>query len=310
MLWCHCYHIVLDPFLCMFTITLSLGQNTHQYDSNGMVLNRIYQPFVASAFSDIRVGHNPVTLTPGHEIVLRCDMAEYPGAKFTWFRVRQYPIRGKNPPPKRAEEELKPTNDQIVNNNVIVLKSPGYTDVGDYICRVNEPVDEMDKEKTISVRARPYILDFNLDSSTLRSAVVEEGTSLKIPCNASDEYEPDSKLTVKWYTSRYEEDDMTEVIQDEQEMGIRVESLSNTSKTLIIDRVTKDHRRYYKCQVTNGVTDNSKTILIRVKDKYTAIWPAVGIVIEIVILIGVIFIVENRKVEPDKEVYDRKAIQM
>lgn len=299
LLWCHCYHIVLDPFLHL--LTLSLDQTHHQYGGGLYVAG-------AAAAADIKTQQTQIALTPGHEISLRCDMDGYPNANFTWSRVRQYPIKSKyfRSPDRAQPEELKPTNDQIiVNNNILVLKSPSYSDVGNYFCKLT---DQDDQVGTISVRARPYILDFNLDSSTLKSAVIEEGTSLKIPCIVSDEYEPESKLKVKWYSSKYEEDDMNEVNPDED--GIKVETLGETNSVLVIDRITKDHRRYYKCHVENGVTENSKTILIRVKDKYTAIWPAVGIVIEIVILIGVIFIVENRKVEPDKEVYDRKAIQM
>lgn len=262
-----------------------------------------------AAASPITVEANQVALTPGHEIVLRCNIAEYPSEQFSWFRVRQYSNKDLPPPEGRLEEELKQTDDRfIINNNNIIIKSPTFQDVGDYYCRVKNPRDDMESEKMIIVRAKPYIYEFDLESSTLRSANIEEGESLKLICNVIDDYTPESKIKISWHMSKYDENDMNDVISGED--GIRLETYNSTSNALIIDRVTKDHRKFYKCQASNGITDSSKVILIRVKDKYTVIWPTVGIVIEIVILIGVIIVVENRKVEPDKEIYDRKAIQM
>lgn len=310
LLWCHCYQIVLDPFL--YILTHSLDQ-TRYVDYHILSNSKSIFPQLPYVAGDIDVEVEKVALTPGHEIALRCVVSNYSDAKFQWSKVRLFPIKGPNSGPQQSpREELHQTDDQriIINNNVIVLRSPGHSDVGDYFCKVQNRIDGVESEKKISVRARPYIRDFNLESSTFKSAVVEEGNSLNISCNVSDDYVPDSQLTITWSSSRYEEDDMNPVEPDEQEAGIRIESLSPTIKNLVIDRVTKDHRRYYKCEVKNGDTENSKIILIRVKNEYIAIWPAIGIVIEIVILIGVIFIVENRKVEPDKEAYDRKAIQM
>lgn len=257
----------------------------------------------------ITVESNQVALTPGHEILLRCNIAEYPDEQFNWFRIKHYSSKEVPPIEGKLEEELKPNDDRfIVNNNVIIIKSPTFNDVGDYYCRVKNPRDGMETEKMITVRAKPYIYEFDLESSTFRSATIEEGKSLKLICNVIDDYTPESKIKISWQMSKYDENDMNDVISGED--GIRLEMYNSTSNALIIDRVTKDHRKFYKCQVSNGITDNNKVILIRVKDKYTVIWPTVGIVIELVILIGVIIIVENRKVEPDKDTYDRKAIQM
>lgn len=257
----------------------------------------------------ITVESNQVALTPGHEILLRCNIAEYPDEQFNWFRIKHYSSKEVPPIEGKLEEELKPNDDRfIVNNNVIIIKSPTFNDVGDYYCRVKNPRDGMETEKMITVRAKPYIYEFDLESSTFRSATIEEGKSLKLICNVIDDYTPESKIKISWQMSKYDENDMNDVISGED--GIRLEMYNSTSNALIIDRVSKDHRKFYKCQVSNGITDNNKVILIRVKDKYTVIWPTVGIVIELVILIGVIIIVENRKVEPDKDTYDRKAIQM
>lgn len=314
-LWCHCYQIVLNPLLQLLDVGLNLnlgGLNEVVHSSSIVSSSKANTLFRYSglyvAGSPITVEANQVALTPGVEIVLRCNVAEYPDEQFSWFRVRQYSSKEKVPI-DRGEEELRQIEDKyIINNNVIILKSPTFADVGDYYCRVKNPRDDIENEKMITVRARPYIHEFDVESNTLRSAIVEEGKSLKLPCNVIDDYAPESNIKVSWHMSKFDETDMNDVNSGED--GIRLESYNSTSHALIIERVTKDHRRFYKCHVTNGITDNSKVILIRVKDKYTVIWPTVGIVIELVILIGVIIVVENRKVEPDKVTYDRKAIQM
>jgi len=255
----------------------------------------------------ITVSANKVNLVPGQEIALKCTVTEYPDTKFDWYKRRVYPFIDKY---DESPIELVKNDDRYsIDKNVLIIKSSTIEDVGDYFCRVKEPQDGIvETETMISVRPKPYIEEFALESSTLRSATVEDGKLLKISCNVVDDYSSPDNITIKWQMSKYDEGDMDEVIAGED--GIRLEVRNRTSQDLIIDRVTKDHRRLYRCHASNGITENSKSILIRVKNRYLATWPAVGIIIELVILIGVICFVENRKVEPDKGAYDRKAIQM
>lgn len=305
-LWCHCYQIVLNPLLQL----LAFGLNNLNNGASGSTYSRYNNLGYYVSGSPITAAANKVTLTPGSEIVLRCNIAEYPEAQFTWFRRKVYPYEsdGGEGKVEEAKEELSAKDDRYsISNNVMVIKSSMLADVGDYFCQVQGTFDGVaEREKMISVRPRPYIYEFELPASTPKSAVVEEGTALKISCNVADEYFSPDSINISWYMSKYDENDMNEVNSGED--GINVQTNNKTSSDLTIDRVTKDHRRLYKCQVSNGVTDNSKIILIRVKNKYTVIWPAVGILLELVILIGVICVVENRKVEPDRGAYDRKAI--
>lgn len=261
------------------------------------------------------IAANYVALTPGHEIVLRCKLEDADRAQFDWFRTREYTIEEQKQNGGLRSSGKEPVNRTdsrfIVNDDSIVIKSSGYSDVGDYTCQLKNPTDSstsMDEmEKTIQVRPKPYIDEFDIESSTTRSAVIDEGTPLKIDCIFGDDYVEPQQLNVSWFMSKFVDDnDMNEVHSGED--GIVVEKVNETCSTMRIDRVTKDHRRTYKCQVSNGITENSKSIFIRVKDKYIAIWPAAFIIGELVILLGVILFAENRKVEPDKEAtYDRKA---
>lgn len=307
--WCHCYQIALNPFLHMIAIGLryfpfnsiqdSSSENKFLYRQSGYLVTGL--PIIVEA--------NQVALTPGHDMVLRCNLTGYPEQEFTWSRIRHLPkYEYKMNTQLQEEEMIHMIHDRyIINNNVLTLKSPNYDDVGDYYCRVKNPTDEMEPQKTILVRAKPYI-DFVLEYSTYKSATVFEGNSLKLVCNVFDDYTADTDISVKWTMSRFEENATDEVVNGED--GIKIEKYNSTSQALIIDEVTKDHRRFFKCHATNGITDNSRIILIRVKDKYDIIWPSLGIIIEFIILIVVICVVENRKVEPDKEIYDHKAAHM
>lgn len=320
-LWCHSYQIILNPILHFLDSTIQIGSSLY-YNNDYTTTNKLFlQRHLPTTLNGLYVSGSPITveanqvaLTPGHEFVLKCNIAEYPDEKFSWFRIKHHPKKERmsmsNEVMQNHEEELKQVNNKyIIQNNAIIIKSPTFEDVGDYFCRVKNPRDDLETEKMISVRARPYIYDFDIDSATMRSAIVEEGKSLTIPCNVVDDFASDSDLRVTWQMSKYDENDMNDVQNGED--GISTISYNATSHALIIDKVRADHRRYYKCRVTNNITDNSKIILIRVRNRYTALWPTFGIVLELIILIGVILVVENRKVEPDKgSNYDRKAIQM
>lgn len=244
-----------------------------------------------------------IALTPGHEITLKCTAADYPEIQFSWHRRRRLTTG-------QIEEEEQISNKDkkfIINNGALILKSPTLNDVGDYYCRVTEMRQGMiDNEKMISIRAKPFIIDFDLPTFTGRSAVVVSGEQLKLYCTVFDEFATPGQLSIKWQMSKYDEnEDMNEVQTGED--GIKVERFNETSIALIIDKVTQDHRRHYKCNATNGITDNGKVIYIRVRDKYTTIGPAVAILFELVILLGIIFFSNSRKVEPDKDLYESKV---
>lgn len=305
LVWCHCYQIVLNPFLHLLATSLYYSPLGFSQNIQDSFIHRYSHSNLVVTGSPIIVEANQVALTPGHEIILSCNLPEYPRQEFTWHRSKLIPNKYSTLP----EETMKSEKDRyIIQDNSLILKKPNYNDVGDYICRVKDPAEGVETEKKIIVRARPYIQDFELEGATYRSAVIEEGSSLKIICNVIDEYVPLTDINVKWTMSKFEETATDEIVDGDQ--GIRFESYNTTSNALIIDKVTKDHRSFFRCHASNGLTDNSKVIFIRVKDKYTFIWPSLGILFELIILLVVIFVVENRKVEPDKEVYDHKTAHM
>lgn len=76
---------------------------------------------------------------------------------------------------------------------------------------------------------------------------------------------------------------------------------SGRQYTLTISNINQSDRDTYKCVASNGVQNHSESIRLRVKDKITYVWPLAGIVCEIVILILIILIFEQRGVKPEYE---------
>ena len=72
--------------------------------------------------------------------------------------------------------------------------------------------------------------------------------------------------------------------EDQQEWGFKIEDAVN------------DDRRGYKCVVYNTSQPERCTesvFFLRVKDKYAALWPFIGIVAEVVVLCIIIFMCEH-----------------
>ncbi|KAF2352421.1 Immunoglobulin I-set [Trinorchestia longiramus] len=69
--------------------------------------------------------------------------------------------------------------------------------------------------------------------------------------------------------------------------------------TVVISDIKPDDRGTYKCTIrSDGIVKETQTY-IRVKDIYAALWPFLGILVEVVVLCLVIFIYEKRRTKND-----------
>lgn len=73
---------------------------------------------------------------------------------------------------------------------------------------------------------------------------------------------------------------------------------------LLISDINQTDRDMYTCYASNGVQNHSESIRLRVKDRLSYIWPLIGIVCEVVILVLIILIFEKRGVKPEYEESD------
>lgn len=86
---------------------------------------------------------------------------------------------------------------------------------------------------------------------------------------------------------------------------ISLEPLENvTNAKLIIQNLNFDDRAEYTCFATNGISNATMMVLVRVKDKLAALWPFLGICVEVAVLCAIIFIYEKKRVKPDFEESD------
>jgi len=84
---------------------------------------------------------------------------------------------------------------------------------------------------------------------------------------------------------------------DGQTYGRLPDDVRITDDTVSIDRVKKEHRGHYRCQLNNIYF----SIFLRVKDRWAAFWPFIGIVGIVVLLVIVILIFEKRQKSAKKQ---------
>lgn len=144
-----------------------------------------------------------------------------------------------------------------------------------------------------------------------RSTIVIQGDDLLLMCNLRQGVKiegADVKFT--WYTKPGDVEDPetvegTELIPNttsinDIEPHIKIIDRANNSVVKIEDAVYSD-RAWYMCKVTNSHGQEAvMETLVRVKDKYAAVYPFIGILAEVIVLCFIIFICERRKTKSDE----------
>jgi len=118
----------------------------------------------------------------------------------------------------------------------------------------------------------------------------------KLTCKLSHEF---SKGDFTWSYKKEEESDYDKL---EEGDTYEIEEEDNKSSTLKFLKLDYEQRGNYKCAYSytakvNGTDEPQTTeaeILVRVKDRLAALWPFLGICLEVLILICVIFLYEKK----------------
>ncbi|KAK8757866.1 hypothetical protein V5799_004500 [Amblyomma americanum] len=207
------------------------------------------------------------------KLTLTCNHTDYPDRK-----INQWLKDGKDVPREPGDKKYVVNSDK----NTLEVHDAGYGDAGKYMCDFGDG-----ENATIVVQTNVSIEVTEISKNQV------EGDPLTLSCKAFGVPTP----VVTWF-----KDDEPLNSSDPR---ITLEPLNNvTDAKLVIQNLNFDDRAQYTCVASNGISNETMTVLVRVKDKLAALWPFLGICVEVAILCAIIFIYEKKRVKPDFEESD------
>ncbi|GFU33479.1 basigin [Nephila pilipes] len=209
-------------------------------------------------------------LTHRETLVLQCNNTDNPSAKIQWLKNGQ----SLNSTDARVHDDT--------SNNSLVISDALETDCGNYTCK------SLNEEAIIPVRSIVKIAP--VDSS--RNVV--QNQNIILLCNVT---QGTPLPTIQWF-KRVSEDDESLNMSDPR-INVKTDHRGVEGTEIIINDAQFDDRAKYTCIATNEISSANATILVRVKDKYAALWPFLGICAEVAVLCTIIFIYEKRRQKPD-----------
>ncbi|VDP32896.1 unnamed protein product [Echinostoma caproni] len=76
---------------------------------------------------------------------------------------------------------------------------------------------------------------------------------------------------------------------------VRFETVRVPNDRIIFDPVMPEDRAVYSCVVRNAVGNATGAMFLRVKDRWAVFWPLIGIILEVIVMIVVIFVYEIKR---------------
>lgn len=205
---------------------------------------------------------------------LKCTLDEPVAGEIAWFK-NETNLKEKVDLQERLAIVTSPDNKE----SVLTLSKAQNGDAGEYSCRWHE-----------------HRVDYNVIANVVvklpSNAGVVEGEKLKLVCTAVG-----TKVIIRWTLPDNTTIDGNDEIKDGR---IRLaDDSGNKNSVLIITGVLKSDHGPYVCEGRHmgGVSDQvaiSETV-VRVKDKFAALWPFIGICSEVFILCAIILIYEKRR---------------
>jgi basigin len=155
--------------------------------------------------------------------------------------------------------------------------------------------DDIAQRQMFQVRGAPEI------EHTTTNKNLMEGESAVLKCDLLGFPVP----AIKWQKQNVESDETSDVVAKKGKIEFSVHRGVKDAMISISDLDDSDSG-VYACTADNGMGSASFNITLRVKDKLAALWPFLGIVVEVLVLVTVIFIYEKRRSPKDEAVVDEE----
>ncbi|XP_018329301.1 neuroplastin [Agrilus planipennis] len=179
----------------------------------------------------------------------------------------------------------------------LTIKGAEENDGGNYSCIAFSGGVELARAN-ITAASRIYI-------RTPRNINVVEGEKLRIHCQVHGNPLPD----ISWFVERHLPDGTTQnetYYSSRDRVTLEEDDRHIVNSVFIINEVTMEDRGNYSCRGYLNITeahDESYT-MVRVKDKYAALWPFLGICAEVFVLCAIILIYEKKRNKTELEESD------
>lgn len=195
---------------------------------------------------------------------------------------------------KKDDVILEGKKDKIIiestpSNYSVRILSGNDNDAGYYTCLFN--VEGTVQNKTTILAAS------SIDVETQDNLNVVEGEKLRITCQATGK--PAPNITWQIGEEVYTNSSGNVKLQEDPEKKI-------PNAILIIEKVNMTNRGNYTCRGHSAILN--KTVedhtLVRIKDRYAALWPFLGICLEVFVLCAIILIYEKKRNKSELEESD------
>ncbi|XP_019393776.1 PREDICTED: basigin [Crocodylus porosus] len=186
------------------------------------------------------------------------------------------------------KEAVLQSDDTSSHQTVYDLNEVNTDTSGEYVCKflTNPPA-----EGIVFVTVKPHVLVYK------KSEHGNEGDTGVLICKCSS-YPSVTEWT--WY--KKENEQYLRIVNGTDNRFFIKSSGNKTELHIVNLDIEKDPGEYF-CNGTNEVGQDGATVSLRVRSRLAALWPFLGIVAEVLVLVTIIFIYEKRR-KPDEVLDD------